>query len=227
MNTKLKISILSLATFALVAAAPAVSFAHEDSLIKTDLSVKASVKADKKAGDRKDMKNFARRILEGTVTSVGTNGSLTVEKTNGTQATVQTSSSTTVKKDGKPAVMADVTAGTMIAAKGTWDSASSVFTASKIAIVKKLHPIRNWMANLFAQHVVNGSITAISGSTLTVQSENGTSYTVNTSSAKFLAKSQTAASLSEVKVGDKVHIFGNISGTSVTAEIVHDISLSK
>ncbi len=218
----------TLAGIAVVAAAvaPAISSAHENKA-----SVKADVRLEAHGHDGlrhafRDMRELAHNAVTGTVSAVN-NGVLTITKTNGTSATVQTNSSTSVKGDGKTATLADVTVGTKVAVKGTWDSTHTVLTATKIAIVNKLHPVRDWLGNLFAQHVVAGSVTAVSGNTITVKGNDGAVYSVNAASAKFFDKSETSATISDVKVGDKVQVFGTVSGTSVTAEMIHDVSVSK
>lgn len=67
---------------------------------------------------------------------------------------------------------------------------------------------------------VRGTVTAVNGSTLTVKGQDGTTYTVDASSAKA-SKMQTI-SVSDISVGDSVNVNGTVSGTSVTAKQVMD-----
>ena len=65
----------------------------------------------------------------------------------------------------------------------------------------------------------DGNITAINGTTITMQEEadeGGASYTVDTSQATITNNGATAA-LSALKVGDKIFVQGTTSGTNVTA----------
>jgi len=73
---------------------------------------------------------------------------------------------------------------------------------------------------------VAGTVSAVSGTTITVTGKNNTSYTVDVTNAKILKGNQGAApstiSVSDIKVGDMVGVQGTISGTSVTATQVMD-----
>ncbi len=71
------------------------------------------------------------------------------------------------------------------------------------------------------QPVVAGSVTAISGATITVATRSGIQYTVDTASAKIV-KGQATISLANVMVGDTVVVQGLTSGTSITASSVID-----
>jgi len=65
----------------------------------------------------------------------------------------------------------------------------------------------------------DGNITAISGTTITMQEEadeGGASYTVDASQATVTNNGATA-DLSALKVGDKIFVQGTTSGTNVTA----------
>ncbi|MDQ1532653.1 MAG: hypothetical protein QOF28_414 [Actinomycetota bacterium] len=66
-----------------------------------------------------------------------------------------------------------------------------------------------------------GTISSISGSTLTVKGADGTSTDVNTTSATTVTKSATGA-LSDVKVGDHVSVNGTGTSTQIAAQRVTD-----
>ncbi len=72
---------------------------------------------------------------------------------------------------------------------------------------------------------VNGTVTAISGTTLTVTNATGTVYTVDASQAK-VAEGMFVSGLSvaNIQVGDKVSIRGTVSGTTITAKMINDAS---
>ena len=73
---------------------------------------------------------------------------------------------------------------------------------------------------------VVGTISAINGNSLTVAGKNGTTYTVDATSAKVMVFTQgsapTTGSLSSLKVGDTVGVRGTVSGTNVTATGIVD-----
>jgi preprotein translocase subunit YajC len=68
---------------------------------------------------------------------------------------------------------------------------------------------------------VHGAITAIDGSTITVQGGNGTTYTVDGSDAavrKFVeGEGGEDIALSDLKVGDEIGVRGEVDGTSIDA----------
>jgi len=209
-----------------IAVLPAVSLANENS---ADVNASVHANGGLQLGElAKNVGHFAARAFEGTVASVNGNGAFTVTTGNSAANVVQTNASTSFKMRGNEnASVADVIQGIKIAVKGMWDSTHSVFTATKVAIVTKINPVKDWMANLMTQHVLNGKVTAVSGSTITVQGNNGTVYTVQTASAKVYARGFALVSVGDVKVGDRVEVLGTISATSATAEIISDTSLSK
>src|SRR5579864_695485 len=76
---------------------------------------------------------------------------------------------------------------------------------------------------------VVGTVSAISGSTLTVivKQETGdtttaTTFMVTTTSATTVTKDGTASSLSSIAVGDKVEIWGTVTNTTIAATKIQD-----
>ncbi len=67
---------------------------------------------------------------------------------------------------------------------------------------------------------VVGTVSAVSGNTITLTNADGTTYTVEASSAK-VSKVSTI-SVSDIAVGDKIGVEGTVSGTSVTATGIMD-----
>lgn len=230
MNNKIfRSSLVGLSMLAMVAV-PAMSFAAENAHanVQADAHVNFGAHLGQFLKDIKhDVHKVETKTVEGTVSAI--NGtSFTVNLKGNKSATVQTNASTSFKMNGTAsASLANVTTGVRVAAKGTWDSAHTVFTATKVAILTKVNPIRDWLNNLFAQHVINGKVTAVAAGSLTVQASNGTVYTVNDASAKLFGKGFASIVSGDIKVGDQVQVLGTVSGTSANAEIVHDISLAK
>jgi hypothetical protein len=72
------------------------------------------------------------------------------------------------------------------------------------------------------QPVIGGTVSAISGNTLTVTTaQGGVTYSVNVSSA-VIKKGNATSSVSSIAIGDKVIVQGSVSGSSVTASSVID-----
>ena len=67
--------------------------------------------------------------------------------------------------------------------------------------------------------VTVGTITMVKGSTLTLESRSGDSVTVTTSSDTAVSVNHEVA-LKAIKKGDKVHVIGTVSGTTVEAAAV-------
>ena len=67
---------------------------------------------------------------------------------------------------------------------------------------------------------VMGEVTAVNGTTVTVTGKNGTSYTVDASAATV--QKIATGSLSDIVVGDRIGVRGDVSGTSVTATSIMD-----
>jgi len=71
------------------------------------------------------------------------------------------------------------------------------------------------------QPIVAGTISSISGSTMTITNKSNVSYTVDTTNAKIVQGSNTI-SISNIAVGDTVVIQGTVNGNSVVASSVID-----
>ena len=74
------------------------------------------------------------------------------------------------------------------------------------------------------QPVVAGTISAISGNTLTLTTTSNVTYTIDATNAKILEGNSTVA-IGSLAVGNKVLVQGTVSGTSVTASTVIDQSV--
>lgn len=71
-----------------------------------------------------------------------------------------------------------------------------------------------------------GTLTAINGSsTLTfILNDNGSSFTVDISDSDFFMRPETPASLSDLKVGDKLRILGSLNGNVIKASGVYNLT---
>jgi hypothetical protein len=74
----------------------------------------------------------------------------------------------------------------------------------------------------YSTHVdVNGTATAVSASSITVKAEDGFTATFVINSNTAVRTSATGGAITDVKVGDTVHVDGTKSGSTVTANDVH------
>ncbi|MDB5194681.1 MAG: hypothetical protein JWN50_695 [Parcubacteria group bacterium] len=124
------------------------------------------------------------------------------------------------KKLVLPTIMGAALLGGMVAGIAGMASAQTTTAATQAitqAATTQADPHAGWKGHAPAGQ--DGNITAISGSTITVAEEadeGGTVYTVDASGATY-SKDGTAATLADLKIGDKIFIDGTVSGTNVTA----------
>lgn len=154
----------------------------------------------------------------GTVTSLnGTSGFVLQSKERGSQ-TVSVDSATKIKLNGKDAGFGDLSVGANVTVVGVWDRTNSNIKASMVNIVVKVKRL-----------AFEGTISALGSNSLTVTAKNdGSSWSVDTTNAKFLRKFNGKSSLSEVKVGDSVQIRGaaGASANTAVAVWVKDLSIT-
>jgi Domain of unknown function (DUF5666) len=143
----------------------------------------------------------------GPLTVASVSGStITATLPSGTSVTIHTSSSTTYGRAGVSVSASAIAKGDTIAVKGQRNSDGSI-TASHVEIVLPS---------------VAGTVTAISGSTLTLKSERGTATaTVHIAAGATLQRAGQTASLSDIHVGDTITAVGTLnSDKSLNAERV-------
>lgn len=74
----------------------------------------------------------------------------------------------------------------------------------------------------YSTHVdVNGTATAVSASSITVKADDGFTATFAITSKTDVRTSATGGAITDVKVGDAVHVDGTKSGSTLTADEVH------
>lgn len=155
--------------------------------------------------------------VRGTVASVSGN-IITVTGKNGTTYTVDATSATFMKSvsGAKPttATISDIAVGDTVSVRGTV-SGDSV-TATKVTDGVMTFTGRGGGKG----HGVTGTVSAISGDTVTITNSNGTSYTVDATNAKV--SEIVSLPVSGIKIGDKIGVQGTVSGTSVSATRITD-----
>lgn len=134
----------------------------------------------------------------GGVVSALTSSSITVVDPSGTSTTFSISSATTVTKDRAIAAVSDLAVGDQVRITPTGAGST---TAQSIDI---------------EQPSVMGTVTAVSGDTITVSGPNGTSETVVVSGATTYTKSGANATLADIAVGTWIFAEGNFSTGSTT-----------
>jgi hypothetical protein len=70
---------------------------------------------------------------------------------------------------------------------------------------------------------ITGTVTAIAGNVVTITNAAGATYTIDATSAKFPTQ-PTAQTLATIIVGDKISSVGTLSGTTVVATRITDMS---
>ena len=74
----------------------------------------------------------------------------------------------------------------------------------------------------YSTHVnVNGTATAVSTSSITVKADDGFTATFAINSKTDVRTSSSGGAITDVKVGDAVHVDGTKSGSTLTADDVH------
>lgn len=142
-----------------------------------------------------------------TITDLRANTTYTVDASN---ATIQKGPNTTGS-------LSDITVGSMIAVQGTVSGSSIVATSIHEGFGKGMMGGHGRMGGPGAM----GTVTSISGNTITLTDRNGGVYTIDASSATVKTSGATST-LSNVKVGDKLMVRGKIVTASMTAQDIED-----
>ena len=72
---------------------------------------------------------------------------------------------------------------------------------------------------------LNGKVTVMTGNMLTMVANNGSTYTIDTSAAKFIRRYGAAMGLGDIQVNDQLFVTGSLLGSVVKAKVVQDLSL--
>lgn len=183
---------------------------------------------------------FQRPLVVGTVTSVSSNMlTVTVQgfgrgrmmHTTSNKPTTYTvnASGATVTKNGSISTVSAIAVGDRVMVQGTESGTTLTATVIRDGVParpndeKSIAAPNNMMATITGngEPVIGGSITAVSGTTLTVTTKSGTAYTVNATSAK-INKANATSTIESIAMGDSVIVQGTVNGTSVTASSVID-----
>lgn len=173
--------------------------------------VGASIKA-------KAIENFSLQArngaFSGTVQSVSGNSFVLKSQNRGMQ-TVLTSVNTKFLKNGAAATLADVVVGATVHVDGIWNNTNNNVMANKVRVTVKQEQVR-----------LNGTVSALSGTTLTLNGMDGKTYTVNVVAAILASSSYYGKDWTNLKVGDRVQVWGKMmtGSTQVTSSMVINFS---
>jgi hypothetical protein len=165
----------------------------------------------------------------------------TVSAISGTTITVQTmargtsaaqtftvdASSATVTKDGQSSSVSSIAVGDFLMVQGTVSGTS--VSATTIRDGKPMMGMRGTQgahAQMPAiqgngQPIVGGTVSSVSGNSLTVTTKSGIAYSVDATSAT-VTKAGASSTVASVAQGDSVIVQGTVNGTSVTASTIVD-----
>ena len=134
-----------------------------------------------------------------------------------------------ITKNNVAGTIASIAVGDTIMAQGTLTGTNLVATTIRDGVMNRIpgtpptnggqNPTSPFTGN--GQPVIAGTISAISGNTLTVTNKSNVTYTVDTTNAKIV-EGQNTVTISSVVVGDNVIVQGTVNGNSVTASSVID-----
>jgi hypothetical protein len=162
--------------------------------------------------------NMMGEGVGGTVTAIS-GSTITIsskDKSNTTTSYTVNAANATIEKNGVAGTLSSVVVGDEIRVQGT--VSGTTVTATKIMDGKFAKPM---MPQGNGQPVVGGTVTAISGSTITITNMSNVSYTINATNSTFIKNGKTAT-ISDIAVGDSIVTQGTVNGTAITATSVTD-----
>ena len=94
------------------------------------------------------------------------------------------------------------------------------------SITGKMHSEGKRMGTKITTNMVSGTVTGISGNTITLTSSASTTpFTVDATNAKLLRKFGASMVITDIQTGDTLQVRGTVSGSSVIATTIRDMSL--
>ena len=136
----------------------------------------------------------------------------------------------TVMKNGASSSLSNIAVGDTVMVEGTISGTSVTATVIRDGMMQRNERLNGTGKNGQppasiiqgnGQPIVGGSVTAVSGSTLTITNKSNVAYTVDATNA-VIEKNNATSTLSSVTVGDNVIVQGTINGSAVTASSVID-----
>lgn len=203
MRTKTSASIV-VAALALAVVLPGMASAHDKGRAEVKASAKADVDIHEKGIRIFEHKNKDRGFgtdslnlfYKGTVTAVSSTG-FTMKDKNGVSTTVNTAGAAYIRVPRTPITLSDIRVNDSVWVTGT-KSGTAISASVVYAMSENVRPA-----------VGKGTVAAISGSTLTLQTKNNATVTVQTTvDTQVLKQDGTAGATTDVQVGSKVKLWG-------------------
>ena len=154
-------------------------------------------------------------VFSGKVTIAPDGTGFTLQSVSRGSQKVNYDSTTIFKKNGQAASSADVVLGSQVRVTGVWDSTNSNITAKFVNVVVRMAKVN-----------ITGSLSSVSGNSLSVVGSNNTNYTVDASQAKITSKSGGKLTAADLIAGDSLKIRGSheVSSVNVKAGVIRDMS---
>ena len=171
-----------------------------------------------------------RSGVMGTVTSISGN-TITVTSKNSTDTTgatytIDATNAKILKGKNTTIAITDIKIGDTIMAQGTVTGTSVAATVIHDGV-----PMRGDGLGMKSGHGISGTVSAVSGNTLTVAGSNDTVYTIDATNAKILKAVSGAQpqsiTVSSITVGDTVRVSGPTNGATITATYIYDGQFSR
>jgi hypothetical protein len=125
----------------------------------------------------------------------------------------------TVMKDGATSTLSAIAVGDTVSVQGTTsgDSVTATEIRDGVPQMQKQNPVIQGNG----EPVVGGTVSAVSGDTITITNKSNVSYTVDATNAT-VEKGNASSTVGSVAVGDNVIVQGTVNGTSVSASSIID-----
>ena len=198
----------------------------------------AQIQGMPQGGMHGDPRDNMKPGVFGTVSTIsGTTLTITGKEGFGQKSATTTytvdASNATVHKNNATSTISSITVGDTVMVQGTISGTSVIATSIRDGIMMRGGPNmmdgkgREGMSSSTSpmtgngQPVIAGTISAISGSSITITNKSNVSYTVDASNAKIV-QGQNTITVSNLTVGTSVIVQGSVNGNSVTATSIID-----
>lgn len=170
---------------------------------------------------------MGQRGIIGTVNTI--NGTtITITSTRGSTTTTYTvdASNAKIMKGGQSSTVSSIVIGDKIMVMGQANGTNVTATMINDGPMKfgdsQNHMMPQNIPAGNGEPIVGGTVSSISGNTITITNQANVTYTVDATNAKISKAGATSPTISNISTGDAVVIQGTINGNSVTASSVID-----
>ncbi len=150
----------------------------------------------------------AAGVIRGEVTVVS-DSSFTVKTLNGRTANVMVTETTVYRIPGiQNPSLADIKAGMVVQARGTWNGDNSTFAAQNVVATTR---------EMIRQHLVGGAVTAVdpAAGTLALKTPQAVEWTIHTTDqTRYRIAAVQEPTLADVRVGDQALVIGRPGATA-------------